>query len=67
MDETKFEARMWDHFKRIESENHHLKNQLANKNREIKALKKSYAALNVKYKKVMETKKSKYNNGRKMK
>ena len=67
MDENNFDARMWDHFKSIESENYHLKNQLANKNREIKSLKKSYSALNMKYKKVMETKKARYNNGRKMK
>ena len=67
MDETEYEARMWDHFKSIESENYHLKNQLANKNRELKALKKSYASLNMKYKKVMGSKKDKYNNGRRMK
>ena len=64
---TEYEERMWNHFKAIEAENYHLKNQLANKNREIKALKKSYSALNGKYKKVMQTKKDKYNNGRKMK
>lgn len=33
------EQAAWEHYKAIEAENHHLKKQLANKNRDIKRLK----------------------------
>jgi hypothetical protein len=37
--QTEREQEVWEHYDKIESENYHLKNQLARKNREIKQLK----------------------------
>ena len=45
-DTTAHEERMWEYYKAIETENHHLKNQLVNKNKELRALKHAYNALN---------------------
>jgi len=54
-------------YEQLLSENHSLKRQLVHRNKNIKALKSSYAALLAKYKKLIENKKPKYNNGRRNK
>lgn len=68
MDElTVSEQQLWEHYKAIESENYHLKNQLQRKNKQVRTLKAEYASLLSKYKKLTDNKKPKYNNGRKNK
>ena len=66
MDEvTLYEQKAWEHYKKIEAENFHLKNQLARKNKEIKELKHHNRAL-IQYKKNNEQRKERYrNNGKK--
>lgn len=65
MDElTVSDEMLWEHYKAIEAENYHLKNQLTRKNKENRALKKSYSALLSKYKKLNESRKPRYNNGK---
>ena len=61
---TKSETLLWEHYKAIEAENYSLKRQLVHKNKEIRALKKSYSALLSKYKKLNESRKPRYNNGK---
>jgi septal ring factor EnvC (AmiA/AmiB activator) len=39
MEETVHEQQLYDHYKKTEAENFHLKRQLSNKNKEIKKLK----------------------------
>lgn len=39
-EQTAHEERMWEHYKKIEAENFHLKQQLDHKNKEIKKLRK---------------------------
>jgi len=64
-DTTAHEERMWEYYKAIEAENHHLKNQLVNKNKELRALKHAYNALNKKYKKMTGLQKPRFrNNGK---
>lgn len=62
---TEHEQRMFEHYKAIETENYHLKNQLKNKNNQISALKKQNSNLVKKIKKLNEGKKPRYrNNGK---
>ena len=64
--QTEHEERLYEHYKAIEDENFHLKRQLVNKNKQIRALKASYRALNDKYKKLVEQRKPRFrNNGKK--
>lgn len=60
--QTEHEQRMHDHYAAIEDENFHLKRQLANKNKQIRALKASYRAINDKYKKLVEQRKPRFRN-----
>lgn len=56
---------MWEHYKAIEDENFHLKQQLRNKNKTISNMRASYSALNKKYKKLTDNQKPKFrNNGK---
>lgn len=65
MDElTVSEEQLWKHYKSIEAENFALKRQLIHRNKEVRALKKSYSALLSKYKKLTESRKPRYNNGK---
>lgn len=65
-DLTEHETRMWEHYKKIEAENYMLKRQLIHRNETIRALKKSYGALNKKYKALLDHKKPRFrNNGKK--
>jgi len=64
MESEKQETRSYE---KLQSENYSLKRQLIHRNKDIKSLKSSYAALLAKYKKLTENKKPKYNNGRRSK
>ena len=65
MDElTVSDQLMYEHYKKIESENYHLKNQLQRKNKQIRTLKAEYGSLLTKYKKLNESRKPRYNNGK---
>lgn len=64
-EQTAHEERMWEHYQKVEAENHHLKNQLDNRNKQIRQLKQSYNSLNTKYKKLIENRKPRFrNNGK---
>ena len=54
-------------YEQLLSENYSLKRQLVHRNKDIKALKSAYGSLLAKYKKLIENKKPKYNNGRRNK
>ena len=54
-------------YEQLLSENYSLKRQLVHRNKDIKALKSGYSSLLAKYKKLIENKKPKYNNGRRNK
>lgn len=65
MDElTVSDEQLWNEYKRSEAENFALKRQLIHRNKENRALKKSYSALLSKYKKLTESRKPRYNNGK---
>lgn len=62
---TEHEQRMYDHYKAIEAENYHLKNQLKNKNKENIKLRKQNANLVKKVCKQNQDKKPRFrNNGK---
>jgi uncharacterized protein (DUF305 family) len=64
MDEqTIYEQQVYDHYKKVEAENFHLKKQLSNKNKEIKRLKHLVRVW--KGKAEDKPKKQHYRNGRK--
>ena len=60
--QTEHEERMWEHYSKLEHENHCLKRQLIRKNSELRSVKASYAALNKKYKRLTENKKQRFIN-----
>lgn len=63
MDELTYsEELLWEHYNRIEAENHHLKRQLKNKNNIINAMKANYSSLNKKYKEATRNRKPQYKN-----
>lgn len=65
MDQTAHEERMYEHYKRIEDENYHLKKQLYRANKNTRYWKKKYFNLERKYKKVTDNQKPRYrNNGK---
>ena len=64
MESEKRETRSYE---QLQSENYSIKRQLIHRNKDIKSLKSSYAALLAKYKKLIDNKKPKYNNGRRSK
>ncbi len=59
---TLTEQNVWEHYKKVEAENFHLKKQLVNKNRQIKQLKRVISQWKAKYEKLMENRKPKYKN-----
>ncbi|KOS61569.1 hypothetical protein FJQ98_15900 [Lysinibacillus agricola] len=59
---TVTEQNVWEHYKRVEAENFHLKKQLVNKNRQINQLKRVISQWKSKYEKLMENRKPKYKN-----
>lgn len=59
---TLTEQNVWEHCKKVEAENFHLKKQLVNKNRQIKQLKRVISTLKAKYEKLIENRKPKYKN-----
>lgn len=60
------EQEAWEHYKKIEAENHHLKKQLVRKGKEIKDLRHTVKALVAFKKRVESEKKARYrNNGKK--
>lgn len=62
---TEHEQRMYEHYKKIEAENYHLRNQLRNTNKENIALRKKNSNLIKKLKKSNENKKPRFrNNGK---
>ncbi|MGG0657634.1 hypothetical protein [Rummeliibacillus pycnus] len=62
-EQTVREQSTWEHYKLIEAENYHLKRQLANKNKEIKRLKRIISTL----KENMKQDKQRYRNNGKAK
>lgn len=62
---TVMEQEAYEHYKKIEAENYHLKRQLQNKNQDIKRLKHSIRVWKGKYEKLTENRKPRYNNRRK--
>jgi predicted RNase H-like nuclease (RuvC/YqgF family) len=63
-DKTIYEQEVYDHYKKIETENFHLKYQLSHKNKEIKRLKRIISKFNEKLKESHKTKQH-YKNGQK--
>lgn len=59
---TLTEQNVWEHYKKVEAENFHLKKQLVNKNRQIKQLKRVISKLKDKFEKLTENRKPKYKN-----
>ncbi|QIC46183.1 hypothetical protein GAG94_03030 [Lysinibacillus sphaericus] len=56
------EQTVWEHYKKVEAENFHLKKQLVNKNRQIKQLKRVISTWKTKFEKLTENRKPKYKN-----
>lgn len=61
---TMEEQSIWEHYARVEAENHHLKKQLARKNKETKQLKHYIRIWKGRYEEAISGKKPKYNNRR---
>ncbi|MGE7840623.1 hypothetical protein ACQKNX_07520 [Lysinibacillus sp. NPDC093712] len=59
---TVTEQNVWEHYKKVEAENFHLKKQLVNKNREMQKLKRVISVWKAKYEKLTENRKPKYKN-----
>ena len=65
-DKTIQEQAAWEHYAKVEAENHRLKNQLKNKNRTIIEWKERYSSLKKKYKAIVDHRKPRFrNNGKK--
>lgn len=59
---TVTEQNVWEHYKKVEAENFHLKKQLVNKNKQIKHFKRVISTWKSKYEKLTENRKPKYKN-----
>lgn len=60
------EQAAWEHYAKVEAENHHLKKRLSTQSRIISEWQHRYGALNKKYKALVEHRKPRFrNNGKK--
>ena len=60
--QTIMEQEAYEHYKKTEAENYHLKKQLANKNKDIKRLKHEVRVWKGKHDKLTQNRKPRYNN-----